>query len=454
MTAQGMAISSKTETALLFIGDILIFFISVYLALFLRHFEVPDQALFMAHFLPFSILALLWTLVFFIAGLYENHTLLLRNKLPNLIFNAQVANTFLAIVFFYFLPQFGINPKTNLFIYIITASTLVFFWRLYSIKLFARGLREKAIIIGSGEEVREILEEVNNNERYAFRFISSINLDHTDEVNFKEEIVAQIYEQGVSVIVVDFDNKKIEPILQHLYNLMFGNIRFIDMHKVYEDIFDRVPLALLKHSWFLENISLSPKITYDIVKRCMDIFLGLILGVITILITPFVVLAIKLGDGGSIFFKQERVGKNNQPIYILKFRTMSERANIDVVNDDVARVTKVGAFLRTTRIDELPQIWNVITGDISLIGPRPELPELTHRYEHEIPYYAIRHLITPGLSGWAQLYHEAHPHHGAAVEETKEKLSYDLYYVKNRSAMLDLKIALKTIRTLLSRTGA
>ena len=117
------------------------------------------------------------------------------------------------------------------------------------------------------------------------------------------------------------------------------------------------------------------------------------------------------------------------------------------------KVTKVGAFLRKSRIDELPQIWNVLMGDISLIGPRPEFEKPVREYVEKIPYYNVRHMIKPGLSGWAQIYHEQHPHHGVDIEETRNKLSYDLYYIKNRSFMLDIKIALKTIKTLLLRAG-
>ena len=122
-------------------------------------------------------------------------------------------------------------------------------------------------------------------------------------------------------------------------------------------------------------------------------------------------------------------------------------------NGRAEKVTRVGSFLRASRIDELPQLWNVFKGDISLIGPRPELPALVKRYSEEIPYYNVRHLIKPGLSGWAQIYHDQHSHHEVDTLETKNKLSYDLYYIKNRSLMLDLKIALKTLKILLSRSG-
>jgi lipopolysaccharide/colanic/teichoic acid biosynthesis glycosyltransferase len=116
-------------------------------------------------------------------------------------------------------------------------------------------------------------------------------------------------------------------------------------------------------------------------------------------------------------------------------------------------VTRVGSFLRRSRIDELPQFWNVIKGDLSMVGPRPELPSLVAIYKNEISYYESRHLVKPGLFGWAQIYHESHPHHEIATEETRNKLSYDMYYIKNRSLMLDLKIVLRTLQILIRRSG-
>jgi exopolysaccharide biosynthesis polyprenyl glycosylphosphotransferase len=449
-----MAIASRKEALLLFLGDTFIFLAALFLALFLRRFEVPSRELFYSHLLPFTFLWAFGVAVFFIAGLYEKHTLILRSKLPSILFNAQVANALFAIVFFYFAPRIGIEPKTNLFIYLLVSTGLLFLWRVYGIVLLPAPTKERALIIGSGEEVREMKDEINHNPRYNLIFVSSIDLDRVREVDFKEEIVKRVYAEGIGVIVVDFDNKSIESVLSHLYNLMFSHVRFIDMHKVYEDLFDRMPLSLLKHGWFLENITLTPQITYAALKRTGDFIAALLLGMVSLVFYPLVYIAIKLDDGGPLFFKQERVGKNKQPIHILKFRTMRVKEDVDVLKDDAMRVTRVGKVLRATRIDELPQLWNVLKGDLSLIGPRPELPELVKQYEAQIPYYDVRHLVTPGLSGWAQIYHERHPHHGLAHEETKEKLSYDLYYIKNHSLLLDLKIALKTIKTLLSRMGA
>jgi exopolysaccharide biosynthesis polyprenyl glycosylphosphotransferase len=398
-----------------------------------------------SHSIPFSILFLAWVVVFFIAGLYEKHTRILKNRLPSVIFSAQVVNSILAVLFFYFIPYFGITPKTNLFIYLFISFALVLIWRIYAVPFLGFRRKENAILIGSGEEMSDLKEEVNNNERYNLKFISSVDLNEIDSLDFQNEVLNRIYSEGVSSIVIDLKNEKVEPILPRLYNLIFSKIKFIDQYKIYEDIFDRVPLSLVGYNWFLENISSSSRVGYDFVKRGIDVVVSCILGIFSLIVYPFVVLAIMLDDRGPIFFAQERVGQNNRIIKILKFRSMTV--------EEPKQVTRVGAFLRKTRIDELPQLWNVLRGDLSLVGPRPEIPELVKLYEKEIPYYNVRHLIKPGLSGWAQLYHEHHPHHQADAHKTRVKLSYDLYYIKNRSLFLDFKIALKTIKLLLSRKG-
>ncbi|MDO8424241.1 MAG: sugar transferase [bacterium] len=301
--------------------------------------------------------------------------------------------------------------------------------------------------------MKMLLNEVNNNPIYNLKFVSSVDLNRADENGFWDEIVSKIYSEDVSVIAIDLAHENVEPVLPHLYNLIFSKVNFIDMHKIYEDIFDRVPLSLLRYNWFLENISSAPRAAYDALKRVMDVSLSLCLFLISLLLYPFIFAAIKLDDGGPIFIVQERVGERNRLVRILKFRSMARDDRGHYGAGEANVVTKVGSFLRRSRLDELPQLWNVLRGDLSLIGPRPELPVLAKRYSEEIPYYNVRHLIKPGLSGWAQIYHDAHPHHALATEETKHKLSYDLYYIKNRSFLLDVKIALRTLKTLVSLAG-
>jgi len=440
----------------LFFGDIFFFILSLWLSLYVRFAEMPDLVRFETHFVPFSVLFIVWILVYFIAGLYENRTLILKSKLPNIIWSAQVVNSIFAVAFFYLIPFFGITPKTILFIYLAISFVAILWWRLYGIDLLGRRERQAAVLIGSGDEMEELLSEVNLNSKYGLKFVSSIDVQQMEGIDIQNDVITPIYENDVKIIAIDFSHKNVVSLLPHLYNLIFSRIRFIDSHRIYEDIFGRIPLSLVTYSWFLENISASPKFTYDFLKRVMDITIALPLFIISLVVYPFVYIALKFEDGGEIFSRQSRVGQNNQVIELVKFRTMSFNDQGDWKEKGKEnKVTKVGAFLRKTRLDEFPQLWNVLKSDISLIGPRPEFPEAVKHYTDEINYYNVRHIIKPGLSGWAQIYHEEHPHHDdpEKIRKTKDKLSYDLFYIKNRSFWLDLKIALRTVKELLSRRG-
>jgi exopolysaccharide biosynthesis polyprenyl glycosylphosphotransferase len=448
-----MTVSNKKEAIFLFVGDVFFFLLSLWLTLFVRYLEVPTWEIFYDHIIPFSILFIFWFVVFFIAGLYEKHTLILKSKIPTIIFNSQLINSTIAVVFFYYLfPVFEITPRTNLVIYIAISFLLMLGWRIYGSTAISVRNKQKAILIGSGDEMQELKDEVNNNSRYDLYFISSIDLNDIDSLDFQEEILKRIYSEGVQVIAIDLKNEKVEPILPNLYNLIFSKVRFIDMYKIYEEIFDRIPLSLVRYNWFLENISVSTNKIHDTLKRALDLFISTIAASFSLIFYPFVIVAIKLEDGGPIFFTQDRIGQNNKVIKTLKFRSMTPHSERDGIAKN-PQVTRTGAFLRKTRFDEIPQLWNVIKGDLSLIGPRPEIPALVKVYEKEIPYYNIRHLIKPGLSGWAQLYQRTPPKWSAGLSQTKIKLSYDLYYLKNRSFMLDIKIVLKTLKTLFSHSG-
>ncbi|MDZ4205701.1 MAG: sugar transferase [Patescibacteria group bacterium] len=449
-----MSLLNRKEPVVLLLGDLGSFVLALWLSLLIRSLEVPSKDLFLTHLLPFSLLFVLWILVFYIAGLYEKHTAILKSKLPSILANTQIANSTLAVFFFYFIPFFGITPKTILFIYLLVSFVIILSWRIYGYFVIGHSRPTNAILFGSGDEMKELLEEVNSNSIYNIKFIFSVDLGRADEKGFWDEIISRIYSDDVSVIAIDLANKNVEPVLPHLYNLIFSKISFIDMYKIYEDIFKKVPLSLLKYDWFLENISTQQRSTYDTLKRIMDIVVSLPLTLISLIFYPFVWVAIKLDDGGPLFISQERVGKRGRIIHLLKFRSM-ERNDMDLggITHGENKVTRVGKILRDTRIDELPQLWGVLKGDLSLIGPRPELPSGVAHYTDEISYYNVRHLIKPGLSGWAQIYHDKHPHHSLDSLETANKLSYDLYYIKNRSFFLDIKIALRTLKTLASIAG-
>jgi len=441
-----MNITPRKEIYILFLGDVFMFVLALWFALFTRYAAVPDMQLYLEHFLPFSFLFAFWFFIFFILGLYEKHTLFFKSQIPSLVFYAQVLNSLIAICFFYFIPYFSITPKTNLFLLLLYFFVFVVIWRLYGISTLNFGKKGNALIIGSGEEINELKEEVGNNPRYNIKSLIFLNTDKISDADFQQEVFNTIQNnKNLSIIIVDLQDKKIQPLLPRFYNLLFSQICFVDIYNAYEEIFNRVPSSLINYNWLLKNISPASKITYDILKRLMDIIIALFFGFFSLLITPLVALAIKIDDGGSVFFLQERVGKNNQTIKIVKFRSMSMRKK--------EKITRIGKILRSSRIDELPQLWNVLKGDLSLIGPRPEIPKLTQTYEQTINYYNIRHIIKPGLSGWAQLHQVNPPKFSVEYNETKTKLSYDLYYVKNRSFFLDIKIGLQTIKILFLRSG-
>lgn len=252
------------------------------------------------------------------------------------------------------------------------------------------------------------------------------------------------------MIVIDLDHASIKDVSPKLFDLIFMNVDFVPMYSVYEHVFYRIPYSALKHDWFIENISSRARGVYTLGKRVIDIALAGIAFIISLIFYPIIWVALKIQDGGPLFITQERMGQGNQKFIIRKFRSMRQAKTDDGawVGKNDPRITWTGRILRKTSIDELPQLWNVLKGDLSLIGPRPDLYDRGLELTHEIPYYNIRNLIKPGLSGWAQVSQELPPQ---SLEETKLRLAYDIYYVKNKTLFMDFVIVLKTIRSLFLR---
>ncbi len=437
-------------------GDLVAYIVSLILTLTIRYGELPSRAFLAIHVPSFSILFILFLIVSYSGGLYDKQSYFMRGGFEGLLIKVQIVNAVLGVAFFYFAPVF-IAPKANLFIYFVISTLLLIVWRRIMFPVFSTTRSQAALLLGSGPDIEDLFEEVDKNQSYGITFKEKIIPAATIEETIKI-IDRTVKDEDIQIIIADLHNQIIESTMPFLYSLIFSGVQIIDASKFYESIFDRIPVSLVGEKWLVENAasSLGSRRVYDSLKRLMDIVVAGILGIISLIAYPFIFIAIKMEDRGKIFIKQERVGKNGKLFRMMKFRSMSADDggvyNIDTGKTKL-KVTKVGKFTRLTRIDELPQLWSVIKGDQSLIGPRPELPALVKVYEEKVPYYNVRHLIKPGLSGWAQIYHRAHPHHAVAVDDTREKLSYDLYYIKNRSLGLDIRIALQTIRALLSRQG-
>ena len=395
-------------------------------------------------------------MVFYIAGLYGQVGTFVRGRVSSLVVKMQIVNTILAVAFFYLLPDFDISPKTTLFIYFIVSAALLVIWRLSIFSFSGMRKKSRALIISTTNtvvsEANELCGEMNTSPRSSLECAGVIDLDMATSADFQKTLLEKIKNEKISHIVLDMHNPALESLLPELYKAIFQGVHYVDIYALYEELFGRIPLSSLKYAWVLENVSPSTPRHYDILKRAIDITLSLILALITLIAWPFVWLAIKLDDHGVIFTKQSRVGKNDRAIQVYKFRTMNRTDGgkwlPEADNDN--KVTRIGYFLRKSRIDELPQVWSVLKGDLSLIGPRWDVKGLKDILEKQIPYYGIRTIIKPGLSGWAQVNQEKPPQ---SLEDTKVRLSYDLYYIKNRSLGLDIRIALKTIKTLLSLVG-
>jgi lipopolysaccharide/colanic/teichoic acid biosynthesis glycosyltransferase len=424
-----MTLGGKKEAIILFLGDLVCFIVALWLTLLVRYWQLPSRELFTTHFIPFSLIFLIWTLFFFIFDLYRKQTILFKGSLPSRILRAQIINSLVAGLFFYFSPFFysiTLTPRLNLLIDLVFSFILIVTWRRYLAHFVYRGRPVRVSFACRGEEVEAI--------RSAISFQPSYSL--------------QIVDDKPNIIVYDKYDTSSGARFGDYYKMLFQGVGFIGAQDLYEEVFGRVPLSLVNERWFLERVSNQPKPFYDLIKRIMDIVVAGLLGVVSLVFYPFIYLAIKLEDGGPTFYCDERIGKGGFIIKIYKFRSMSPETELNE-----RRVTRIGALLRRTRLDELPQLWSVVRGDQSLIGPRPEKSDYVTLYRQEIPFYDVRHLIAPGLSGWAQIYQDGHPHFTTSAEATREKLSYDLYYIKHRGLWLDIKIALKTINTLLSRTG-
>ncbi len=439
----------RPRTLILFVGDLFFFAFALWLSLSLRTFSAPSLEVFVAHLVPFSFLFVVWVGIFFIAGLYESRSILLARRAVSLaLLVAQTLNIIIAALFFFFIPVFGISPKTILIIYLAVSFLLVFLWRVLVFPLLGLQKPESAIVVGDGMEVHDLVAALARARNAPVKIVKTISPASSSVV---EEVEAALREHNARYIIADFNDPRVATAFPEMYNLLFRGVRFFDAMTLYEEVFGRIPLSILNEQWLARNVSRYSFHLYDSVKRGMDVVGGVVLGVISLIFYPFIAAAIKIDDGGPIFISQVRVGQDNKPVRILKFRTMSGNDNgkYDTSGTTKLRVTRVGRVLRITRLDELPQLWSVVIGDLSLIGPRLEFPSLVQHYEEQIPYYGIRHLIKPGLSGWAQLYYHADPHHSADVEATKMKLAYDLYYLKHRSLTLDLIISIKTIRRVL-----
>jgi exopolysaccharide biosynthesis polyprenyl glycosylphosphotransferase len=454
----------KTKKFILLIGDILILYTSLVIALSIRY-RGFDSNIFKNHLLPFSIIYLIWLIIFYIHNLYDLDIAKNNIEFSSALIRALIIGGLISIVFFYLAPNFAfgaITPKTNLFLNVLVFVVLFYIWR-YLFNFLAGSLKIKTntAIIGYDLQAIELAKEIIKNPQLGYRLKIIIKnhekIDRTDlpEIKIIEGLknLREILEQEkIAVAIIAPEIYQSPDLIQSLFECIRYKIDFINLSEFYEVLTKRIPLAAINQIWFLENISQRDKALYEFAKRIFDLFFALALITVSLPFWLIIALIIKFESPGPVFYKQIRIGRGGKPFKLTKFRSMIKDAEKDgpkMAQEGDPRVTKFGRFLRRTRLDELPQLWNIIKGQMSFVGPRAERPEFHQDLKTKIPFYQERYLIKPGLSGWAQIKHG----YTSSLEDNFEKVQHDLYYIKNRSFVLDLSIILKTINIILKGGG-
>ncbi len=422
--------------------DVASFYASLFSVIYLSFYFEKKYALAL-HFDIFTLILAIWLIIFYIMNLYEIRDLDDKKKFFQKQISAVLIGTVFAVMLFYFIPYLKIAPKKNLFLFsliFILINSLI--RSVYFSVVKNRIQKEKVFIIGGGEAEEKIRKFIEKNKQIGFEIKA-----HTKDEN--DPFIKNVLEEGskdkkINLVIIPYKLNEESLAAKVIGKEMGRGLRVRNAIEASEIFFRKIPISEITNSWVSENILNKSKI-YERLIRPFEIIISTILGVILLPIILILIIIVRTTSRGPAFFKQIRTGKNKNEFTLWKFRTMMIDAEKDgpkwaTKND--SRITVFGKFLRKTHLDELPQLINIFKGDLSFIGPRPERPEFIKILEKEIPYYNTRHVIKPGILGWAQLNYK----YGASVEETLEKVQYDLYYIKNRSIVLDLVIFMKTIK--------
>ena len=372
---------------------------------------------------------------------------------------------YLALYFAFSDPPKSLLPRRGVASFLVATSLLTLAWRYVYIRIFtAPRFMRRALLVGGGRGGQNLLRVIKGINPPPFHIIGILD-DDVEKIGNEiegypvlaacDDLLEIAGAQGITDILVAISGEMQGMTFQTLLDAQELGVEITRMAVAYEDLLGRVPIRLLEADWILRSFVDQNRagVFYEFGKRLLDILGGLVFTLITLLMLPFVGAAILIESGRPIFYAQVRSGKGAQHYKIIKFRTMRQDAEPDGVpqwaSEDDERATRVGRILRKTHIDELPQCMNVMRGDMSLVGPRAERPELMTMFQEHVPFYRARLLVKPGITGWAQVNYG----YAATVDETIVKLEYDLYYIKNRNLLMDIIILLRTPSTMFGFRG-
>jgi exopolysaccharide biosynthesis polyprenyl glycosylphosphotransferase len=451
---------------LLIVMDAVFINSSIALALFVWNFlndHSFSSTILRSQWLWFPILTAAWWIVGSFWDLYDLTVANQRIRITGSILAASLTLLAVYLATYFIFPR-GTLPRIFYLVFIITNLICMTHWRiLYATFFRMPQRRRRTLIVGAGEAGQVACELLKNSNHGLFDLIGFVDSDRDiqgetieglEVLGTDDDLLSLAHEKNVDKIVVAY-TQDIDPTLfDALVTCQAHNIRVTLLPDLSERYTQRVPVEYIDRKWALDALKFSTKTPFlrRLSKRLFDIVAGLTGMVVFGLLFPFIALAIKLEDGGPIFYVQTRAGLCGKPYKMRKFRTMRTNAESGGAqwaraNDD--RITKVGCLLRKCRMDELPQVLNILRGEMSIVGPRPERPEFINELEKQIPFYRMRLAAKPGLTGWAQI----HFKYGNSIEDTLIKLEYDLYYIKHQSLWLDLYTILRTLGVVLEMKG-
>jgi len=446
--------------------DMVLLGFSLNAAMFLRYFNHPDDfAKFSRHMPERSLaFAVIMLLAMVALGHYQSH---MRTSWFGVLARQCVGFVLGGLgvfIMYYMLPQAYVG-RGVLIIALLLAFVLMMGFRMAFLRLVdAAVFQRRVLILGAGQRASQIHTRMRRHaDRMGFQVVGFVpRAAETTQVQAQYLVAPDValadwaLRQQVDEIVVGVDDRRGGLPMEDLLECRQNGIDITDLATFFERESGRVQLSLTDPSWLVFSGGFDATPLRRFSKRCSDLLIAALVLLLAWPLMLLVAFAIRFesGPGQPILYRQERVGARGKTFQLIKFRSMRTDAELDGIarwaNKDDDRVTRVGRFTRKVRLDELPQLWNVLKGEMSFIGPRPERPQFVLDLEGKIRYYGLRHCLKPGLAGWAQLRYP----YGASEEDAEEKLKYDLYYVKNHNLLFDLLILFQTVEVVLFRRGA
>lgn len=447
-----MLVQRKHIQHLMFFIDIAFCISSLFLALFIKYNKCPTFQEYLIHLKIFIPVIISWILSMYIFYLYSIDVYLPAYNLLFRMFCCYLISAVIGISFFYVFSR-RLTPKLIFLIYNSLVLGLLFMWHLLCKKFFTnKYFKNKYIFIGYTPDVKSLLEltKIKYYGNFIFEGIYDENSKYAT-IKTEQELEEYLFKRNIKTVVITSKYKLTPSLTNMLMDAMMNKTVFYSLPDFYELITRKIPISSISDGWILNKISKAECIIYKSIKRAADIIFSILILFITSPIWLLSTFIIPLESKGPIIFKQKRLGLHSKEFILYKFRSMREENNTyKYTTENDSRITKFGNFMRKTRIDELPQLINILKGDMSLIGPRPERPEYAIELQKQIPFYNQRLIVRPGITGWDQVSGE---YHSPSTEDTYKKLQNDLYYIKNISLSLDFSIAMKTIATMFMREG-